>query len=131
MGHGASDGVALTSVEARIRAKLAAAFRPLHLVLENQSQRHAGHAGAEEALRHAAMVSERTSDSGTSGAKIRETHFALTMVAESFSGQTRLARQRAVLAVLAEELRGPVHALSLDLRSPTESPSASAPDRAS
>ena len=92
------------AVEQRIRAKLATEFRPLHLVLENQSQRHVGHAGAEEARQHAAMLRERT---GGTGAKIRETHFALTMVAESFTGQTRLERQRAVLAVLAEELQGP------------------------
>ena len=119
---------AAASVESRIRAKLEASFNPLRLELENQSHRHAGHAGAEEALKHAAMVAER---SGSTSAKIRETHFALKMVAESFAGQNRLARQRAVMAVLAEELQGPVHALSLDLRTPEESPSASTHDHGS
>ena len=40
-------------------------------------------------------------------------HFNLTLVSDSFAGMGRVQRQRAVNAVLAAELAGPVHALSI------------------
>jgi BolA protein len=41
-------------------------------------------------------------------------------VAASFAGQSRLARQRQIHSILAEELAGPVHALQLLTRTPDE-----------
>ncbi len=82
-----------------IRRKLEAAFSPERLDIEDESARHHGHAGA--------------SPGG-------ESHFNVTIVARAFEGLGRVQRQRAVYAVLAEELAGPVHALSLKARSPGE-----------
>ena len=49
-----------------------------------------------------------------------ESHFRLRMISAAFEGQSRVQRQRAVNKVLADELAGPVHALSMDLRAPGE-----------
>jgi len=48
------------------------------------------------------------------------------IVAGAFAGQSRVARQRAIYAILAEELAGPVHALQLSALTPEEA-AASAP----
>lgn len=49
-----------------------------------------------------------------------ESHFNLTVVSGAFTGLGRVQRQRAVNAVLAEELAGPVHALSIRALTPDE-----------
>ncbi len=87
------------SVQQQIEEKLTAAFAPDRLEVINESHRHAGHAGSP----------------GTG-----ESHFAVLLVAAAFDGRSRVERQRAVHAALAEELAGPVHALSLTLKSPQE-----------
>lgn len=87
-----------------MREKLTTAFQPTHLELEDDSWRHAGH-------HH-----EGGMDAKPGG----ESHFNLTIVAASFSGQGRVQRQRAVNAVLATELAGPVHALSIKAQTPDE-----------
>lgn len=90
-----SDG----RVTSRLRAKLTAAFDPVRLVIEDRSARHAGHAGAPPG---------------------GESHFHITLVSAAFQGLSRIERQRRVNAVLQEELAGPVHALSLTLRTPDQ-----------
>ncbi|HXV00524.1 MAG TPA: BolA family protein [Caulobacteraceae bacterium] len=80
-----------------MRARLKAAFSPLRLDLVDDSARHAGHA-------HAGV----------------ESHFTLTIEAAAFSGLGRMERQRRVMSVLAEELAGPVHALSIRALAPGE-----------
>ena len=87
------------SVTATLRAKLAAAFAPARLEIDDESDRHRGHAGARPG---------------------GESHFRVLIVSEAFRGLPRLARQRAVNAALKEELAGPVHALSARLLSPEE-----------
>jgi BolA protein len=87
------------SVADTIRRKLTERFAPLRLDIVDESQRHAGHAGARPE---------------------GETHFAVTIVSAGFTGQSRVARQRLVYATLAEELRGGVHALSLATLTPEE-----------
>ena len=82
-----------------LREKLSAAFSPEELEIEDDSARHAGHAGA--------------SPGG-------ESHFNIRIRAGAFAGQSRVARQRMVYRVLAEELAGPVHALSLTALAPGE-----------
>ncbi|MNL85929.1 transcriptional regulator BolA [compost metagenome] len=42
-----------------------------------------------------------------------ESHFQLMIVSDAFEGQGRVARQRAINAVLKDELAGPVHALAV------------------
>jgi BolA protein len=49
-----------------------------------------------------------------------ESHFNLVIVSSNFEGQSRLLRQRAVNALLREELAGPVHALSIKALTPAE-----------
>ena len=86
-----------------IQRKLTAAFAPEALEVRDESSDHAGHDGAARA------------DGG-----IGETHFHVRLVTASFEGVSRVERQRRVHAALAEELRGPVHALSLKLQTPDE-----------
>lgn len=90
------------SVAETIRSKLEAAFEPSALEIVDESHLHAGHAG----------------NPGGGG----ESHFKVTIVADGFAGQNRVARQRAVYDVLRDELAGPVHALSVTARSPDEAP---------
>ena len=82
-----------------IRTKLEAAFSPEVLDIEDDSARHYGHAGA---------------------APGGESHFNVTIIARAFAGLGRVQRQRAVHAALAEELAGPVHALSIRALAPGE-----------
>jgi BolA protein len=83
-------------LEARIRAKIEAAFQPImHFELVNESHSH-------------------------SVPKNSETHFKLVLVSAVFAGESRVARQRRVYEVLAEELEGGVHALTQRLLTPEE-----------
>lgn len=82
-----------------IREKLSQAFSPAHLDVQDDSARHHGHAGA---------------------APGGESHFNVVIEAEAFKGMGRVARQRAVYAALAQELAGPVHALSVKALAPGE-----------
>ncbi|HJT07435.1 MAG TPA: BolA family protein [Stellaceae bacterium] len=83
----------------RIRAKLTAALQPTRLVIRDDSQRHAGHAGARPE---------------------GETHFHVEIVSAAFAGDSRVVRQRRVYALLAEEMAGPIHALALATLTPEE-----------
>jgi stress-induced morphogen len=47
-------------------------------------------------------------------------HWKATIVSAAFSGKTLIQRHRMVNAALAEELKGPIHALTLDVRTPDE-----------
>ena len=42
-----------------------------------------------------------------------EKHFRVVVVAEAFAGRPRVARHRMITRLLADELKGPLHALSL------------------
>jgi BolA family transcriptional regulator, general stress-responsive regulator len=87
------------TVKSRIESKLQAAFTPEYLAVEDQTNQHHGHAGWRE-----------------SG----ETHFHVSIRAEQFKGRSRVERQRAIYAVLADELAGPVHALAISAQAPGE-----------
>ena len=82
-----------------IRDKLTQAFLPVRLTIEDDSHRHAGHAGARPG---------------------GETHFRVEIVATAFAGRSRVERQRMVYAALADELAGSVHALQLRTLAPGE-----------
>jgi len=75
------------------------AFAPETLEIEDQSARHAGHAGARAG---------------------GETHYKVRMTAAFFNGLSRVARQRAVNYALKQEFDDGLHALSLELRAPAE-----------
>lgn len=87
------------TVKAEIERKLSEAFQPTSLKVVDDSDKHAGHVGARPE---------------------GETHFRVRMVSDAFAGMSRLERQRAVFAVLSEEMSGPVHALQLSLSASSE-----------
>ena len=74
-------------VAASIREKLTSAFAPVALEIEDQSARHAGHAGA-------------TRGDGSQG----ETHFHVRLVSQTFEGLSRVERQRRVYALTLSAL---------------------------
>jgi BolA protein len=82
-----------------IHDKLTVAFAPTRLEIQDDSARHAGHAGA--------------SASG-------ESHFNVVIEAQAFEGAAKVARQRMVYRTLAEELAGSLHALSVKALAPGE-----------
>src|SRR3569623_791709 len=82
-----------------IQVKLTDAFAPTRLEIEDDSGRHAGHAGARPG---------------------GESHFIVTIEAAAFAGEGKVARQRMGYRALAEELAGPVHALSVKALAPGE-----------
>ena len=86
-------------VKAAIEKKLGEGLAPRRLSVVDESHRHAGHAGAP--------------DGG-------ESHFRVEVVAAAFAGLSRVARQRLVYGLLAEELKGPIHALALRTLTPEE-----------
>jgi len=92
------------SVQDNIAGKIIAHFQPEKLEIINESGKHRGHSLHQ----------------GGVAAETGETHFRLIVTSARFAGQPRQERHRAVYRVLAEELRGPVHALALELKAPGE-----------
>ena len=89
----------IMSVADQIRQKLSANFAPEQLIVVDESARHVGHSGARPG---------------------GETHFDVRIVSRSFDGVSRVERQRRVYAVLADELKNQIHALSLTTLTPAE-----------
>jgi BolA protein len=87
------------AISEAIRNKLTATFQPSRLEVEDDSARHHGHAGARPG---------------------GESHFNVLIEAEAFAGAPKVMRQRMVYKALAEELAGPVHALSVRALAPGE-----------
>ena len=83
------------SIEQYLRESL----RPTRLEIEDQSYRHAGHAGARPE---------------------GETHFHVIVVADVFTGKSRVERQRMVYDALKELMASRIHALSLATLTPAE-----------
>ena len=89
----------MRNVEETMREKLTEELSPQKLWIENVSHHHAGHAGSP----------------GTG-----ESHFNVTVVSQVFEGMPKVARFRLVHKILKDEMAGPVHALSLELKTPKE-----------
>jgi stress-induced morphogen len=49
-----------------------------------------------------------------------EDHWHATIISEEFDGKSLIARHRLVMGALAEEMKGPIHALTLEVKSPGE-----------
>jgi stress-induced morphogen len=49
-----------------------------------------------------------------------EDHWEAKIVSSAFAGKSLIQRHRLVMAALAEELKGPIHALSMDVKAPGE-----------
>jgi BolA protein len=81
-------------VEDEIRQRLEAAFSPSRLEVVDESEQHRGHAGYREG---------------------GQSHFRVSLSSQAFSGQSRIARHRAVHGALGPELIGRIHALALEI----------------
>ncbi len=86
------------NVAAAIRQRLAQ-LDPLALDLEDESEKHRGHAGYREG---------------------GNTHWRLSIVSPRFAGQSTVARHRMVYQALGELMQNPIHALAITARSPEE-----------
>ena len=84
------------SREARLRERLEACFAPRELAIEDESQHHAGHAGAADG----------------------RGHFRVRIVAEAFRGLAPLARHRLVYEAVDDLLKTDIHALAIEARAP-------------
>jgi len=82
-------------VETEIHKQLAEGFQPVHLEVINESHQHNVPPGSES-------------------------HFKVVLVSEAFAGKRQVQRHQAVYGALAEQLKGPVHALALHTYSPEE-----------
>jgi stress-induced morphogen len=49
-----------------------------------------------------------------------EDHWHATIVSSEFAGKSLIARHRLVMGALAEEMKGPIHALTLEVKAPDE-----------
>jgi BolA protein len=81
-----------------IRSRLDAALAPDALDIEDESHRHAGHAGARDG----------------------RGHFRVHIVSTAFVGKSALARHRAIYAALGDLMQSDIHALAIDARTPEE-----------
>lgn len=85
---------------ARIRASLEQALTPEQLDIEDESHRHAGHAGARDG----------------------RGHYRVRIVAAAFAGLPLIKRHQRVYAALGDLMQTDIHALALDTRAPGEQP---------
>ena len=106
-GELTNDSESTTPVADSIRRKLRAELSPKRLEIIDESHRHAGHAER--------MIGRNGAASGTG-----ETHFMVDIVSEAFEGLSSLKRHRLVYNILQEEMAGPVHAMSLVTKTPSE-----------
>ncbi|NLI27284.1 MAG: BolA family transcriptional regulator [Acetobacter sp.] len=95
-----------TRVE-RIRSLVQTELAPMLLTIEDESHRHAHHAGM-------------TAESRGPQAGALETHLNVTIVSNAFEGQSRIVRSRRINTLLASEFKDGLHALRLVLKTPEE-----------
>ena len=85
-----------TNRVARIEALLTQAFAPSKLQIKDQSHLHAGHAGAQDG----------------------RGHYEVTIVAEAFANQRRLAQHRMIYDALGSLMETDIHALRINAAAP-------------
>ncbi len=85
------------SVRDAIVEKLSVKFVPSHLEVVDESHRHHGHSGWREG---------------------GNTHFRVRIASPVLTPLSRLARHRAIMDTLADELAGGVHALAIEVLDP-------------
>lgn len=91
----AAPGPVAAELSRRIEAELA----PVRVVLQNDSDQHAGHAGHD--------------GSG-------ESHFSVLVVSAAFAGLNRVQRQRLVFRAVGDLMNSRVHALQIQAQTPEE-----------
>ena len=82
----------------RIRERLERALQPVRLEIQDDSAKHAGHAGAR----------------GGGG------HYIVTIVSPAFVNRSLIERHRMVYDALGDMMASEIHALSIDARAPDE-----------
>jgi BolA protein len=85
--------------ESVIRERLAA-LNPVALDLRDESEQHAGHAGARPG---------------------ESTHWQLTIVSEAFRGKSAVARHRMIYEALGDLMKHDIHALKIEAHAPGQS----------
>jgi BolA protein len=80
-----------------MEARLNAALSPLYLKIDDDSAKHAGHAGATEGG-----------------------HYSVKVVSAQFIGMTRVTRHRMVYDALADAMQRGIHALAISAYTPEE-----------
>ena len=88
----------MSATVAQIESRLTAALAPVSLHIDDDSAKHAGHAGAR--------------DGGG--------HYRVTIVAEAFAGKNTLARHRLIYTALGELMPAAIHALAIRATAPDE-----------
>lgn len=83
----------------RITSAITAALSPNKLILDDDSAKHHGHAGA---------------------APGGETHYTLSVESESFRGLSKVARHQLIYRILDAELKSGLHALAIRATAPGE-----------
>lgn len=86
----------MSDTVAELRRRLAA-LEPLSLEIEDESHRHAGHAGARQGG-----------------------HYKVSIVSRAFAGQNTVARHRLVHAAVGDLMQDGIHALSIRAAAPEE-----------
>jgi BolA protein len=81
-----------------IRVAIEAALAPSALEIEDESHRHAGHAGAQDG----------------------RGHFRVAVVSDAFAGLSPIARHRAVYAAVGDLMNTDIHALAISAKTPDE-----------
>ncbi|XP_018403687.1 PREDICTED: bolA-like protein DDB_G0274169 isoform X2 [Cyphomyrmex costatus] len=90
-----SSEALIRPIESSIKEKLAAALKPLHCEVINESYMH-------------------------NAPKNSETHFKVVVVTEKFVNQPLIKRHRMINQLLQAELQGGVHALSIIAKTPEQ-----------
>jgi BolA family transcriptional regulator, general stress-responsive regulator len=85
-----------------IAEKLSKAFTPTRLDVIDESHLHVGHVGHRSE---------------------GESHFRVRIVADAFTGKSRIERHRMINETLTSELKGGVHALAIEALAPPEADS--------
>lgn len=83
------------NVQETIEKKLQNEFKPLHLDVQNESHKHNVPPGAES-------------------------HFKVVIVSDLFETKSLVEQHQMVNRVLADDLAGPIHALSIQAKTPTQ-----------
>ncbi len=81
-------------LEKEIESRLISAFAPQTLIVQDESEKHRGHAGYQ--------------DGG-------ESHWRIVIGAESLAEMTRIARHRAIHDAIGKDIIGRIHALAIEI----------------
>ena len=83
----------------QIQSYLSTYFKPIYILVIDDSHNHAHHRGTHHT---------------------QNTHFEVTIVSEQFEGMSRLNRHRAIMNAMKSEFSNTLHALKITAKSPSE-----------